>query len=57
MIKFKNKTKNDFTIPGIGLVKGGEVREMPEGFHNANFEKVEQDEVVKPEKKEDNKGK
>jgi hypothetical protein len=32
---------------------------MPEGFHNANFEKVEQDEVVKPKKEEDkeNKGK
>lgn len=52
-MKYKNITDKDFTLPGIGLVKAGEVREMPKGFHNANFELV--NEVVKPEKKEDNK--
>ena len=54
MSKFKNKTDKDFTLPGIGLVKAGEVREMPDGFHNANFEKVGS-EVVKPENKKEDK--
>ena len=56
-MKFKNKTDKDFTIPGIGLVKAGEVREMPDGFHNANFEKVGASEVGKLEKNKEDKGK
>jgi len=41
MSKFKNITKNDLSIPDIGIVKAGETREMPDGFHNLNFELVE----------------
>lgn len=41
MSKFKNITKKDLTIPDVGLVKSGEIKEMPDGFHNVNFEKIE----------------
>ncbi len=39
-MKYKNISKKDLAIPGIGLVKSGQTREMPKGFHNANFEVV-----------------
>lgn len=41
MAKYKNITKQDLTIPNVGIVKAGEVVELPEEFHNVNFEKVE----------------
>lgn len=44
-MKFKNITENDYTIPGVGLVKAGEIVEMPEGFHNGNFEEIKKKEV------------
>ncbi len=40
MSKFKNITKNDLMIPDFGIVKAGETVEMPDGFHNVNFELV-----------------
>lgn len=51
-MKYKNISEIDLTIPGIGLVKSGQIKNMPKGFHNANFEKV----IEKPiEIKKDNK--
>ena len=47
-MKFKNVSGKDLRVPGIGLVKALEIKNMPKGFHNANFEKV----VVKPIKEE-----
>jgi len=40
MAKLKNITKNDLMIPGFGIVKAGETANLPDGFHNANFEEV-----------------
>ena len=48
-MKVKNITKEELTVPEIGIVKPGEVVEAPEGFHNINFEKV----VEKKEHKKD----
>ena len=39
-MKYKNISKKDLSVVGIGLVKSGEIKDMPKGFHNANFEKV-----------------
>jgi hypothetical protein len=39
-MKFKNTTNQDLNIPDVGIVKAGEIREMPDGFHNANFVEV-----------------
>ncbi len=44
MAKYKNKTKETLSIPGIGVVKPGEIIEA-ENFNNANFEKVEEKKV------------
>jgi len=41
MIKFKNTSDRDQAIPGVGIVKAGETVELPDGFHNANFERQE----------------
>lgn len=51
-MKFKNISNEELTLPEIGVVKAGETIEAPEGFNNANFEKV--GEAVRP-KKEDKK--
>jgi len=40
-MKYKNITSQELTVPGIGIVKPGEIVEAPKGFHNINFEKVE----------------
>ena len=40
MTKFKNIADRDQTVPGVGIVKAGEIVELPETFHNANFERV-----------------
>jgi len=51
-MKYKNVSKKDLLVVGIGLVKSGAIRNMPKGFHNINFEKV----IEKPiEIKKDNK--
>jgi hypothetical protein len=50
MAVFKNKTKEDFFIPDVGLVRAGEEKEMPEGFNNSNFEKVEKTQDNKTKK-------
>jgi len=53
-MKYKNVSKKDLAIPGIGLVKSGQTKEMPKGFHNANFErvkKVEPGKVIESPKK------
>lgn len=49
-MKYKNITKQDLSVPGVGIVRAGETAEMPEGFHNVNFEKVEKT-VEKPKSK------
>jgi hypothetical protein len=49
MAKYKNITKDELTVPGIGVVKPGAIVEAPEGFHNINFEKVEDKKEVKKE--------
>jgi hypothetical protein len=49
-MKYKNITTEDLILVGIGTVNAGEVVELPENFHNVNFEKVEK-------RKEDNKNK
>lgn len=48
MAKFKNISNKELVIVGVGRVKPGEVREMPEGFNNPNFEAVK----AEPSKKE-----
>lgn len=40
MAKHKNISNEALTVPGVGVVQPGEIRDMPEGFHNANFEQV-----------------
>ena len=42
MAKFKNISKDELTVPNVGVVKPGEIVEAPEEFHNINFEKVEE---------------
>lgn len=42
-MKFKNISEQDLHVPGVGTVAAGEIAEMPDDFHNANFEKVEED--------------
>ena len=49
MPKYKNKTEKDLTLIGIGVVKAGEVITQPDGFNNANFEKVAENESPEPE--------
>lgn len=46
-MKFKNISDQDLSIPDVGIVKAGEVAELPESFHNANFQRVEQPEKPK----------
>jgi hypothetical protein len=41
------------TIPDVGVVKADEEREMPEGFNNVNFKRVEK--KVRKEKEEEEK--
>lgn len=43
MHTYKNMTGRDVMIPGIGMAKDGEVIEVPDGFHNAGFEKIGED--------------
>ena len=40
MPQYKNISDKDLMLPGIGVVKAGENIEQPDGFNNANFEKV-----------------
>lgn len=52
-MKYKNISNRDLWLPGIGTLKADEVVEQPDGFNNANFEKVEEADVPKtsePEK-------
>ena len=39
-MKFKNISEQDLSVPGVGTIKAGEVADLPEDFHNANFKKV-----------------
>jgi hypothetical protein len=39
-MRFKNISEQDLSVPNVGIIKAGESAEMPEGFHNANFEPV-----------------
>jgi hypothetical protein len=49
MSKYKNISKEDLTLMGVGIIKSGEVVELPEDFHNANFIKIKK----QPEQPED----
>jgi len=40
MAKFKNISGKDLSVPGVGIIEAGQIREMPEGFHNANFVEI-----------------
>ena len=51
-MKFKNISGQDLTIPDVGLVKANEIKEMPEGFNNANFEPVEKNKKKKVDEEE-----
>lgn len=51
-MKYKNISDQDLSIPGVGIVKAGEVADLPEGFHNANFQSVEQPERTRSKKVE-----
>jgi hypothetical protein len=42
-MKYKNITKIDLELPNIGIVKAGEVIELPKGLNNANFKVVEEE--------------
>lgn len=44
MAKYRNITETDLWLPGVGIVKAGAIVEVPGGMHNANFEKVQDDE-------------
>ncbi len=39
-MKFKNISEQDLSVPGVGIVKAGEVADLPNDFHNANFKRV-----------------
>jgi hypothetical protein len=45
MSKYKNIASRDQAIPGVGIVKAGETVELPDSFHNANFERQEKKKV------------
>ena len=45
-MKYQNITKQDLAIPNVGIVKAGEVKEMPKGFNNANFKLVKKEKEV-----------
>ena len=53
MPKYKNISGQDLELPGIGIVKADEVIEQPDGFNNANFEKVGEAEATTPETEEE----
>lgn len=55
MTKYKNKSDRDLMIPDIGIVKAGEIVELPDGFHNANFEPVKTERNKTAEEKKSNK--
>ncbi len=40
MAKFKNISKEELSILNHGIVKPGEIVELPDDFHNANFERI-----------------
>lgn len=44
--KHKNISGRDLMIPDVGIIKADEEREMPEGFNNANFKRVEKKQKV-----------
>jgi hypothetical protein len=57
MPKYKNISEQDLELPGVGVVKAGGVITQPEGFNNANFEKVGEVKTPKIEEKIKTKGK
>jgi hypothetical protein len=38
--KFKNITDETLTVIGVGIVEAGETVELPEDFHNSNFQRI-----------------
>jgi hypothetical protein len=47
-MKYKNVSDKELSISGVGSVKPGQEVDMPEGFHNANFEPVKKAGANKP---------
>ncbi len=46
-MKYKNISGKDLEVLNVGIVKAGEIVDLPEDFHNSNFEKIK--EPVKPD--------
>ena len=46
----KNLTDQELSLPNIGVVKAGETIEVPDDFHNGNFEDVKTEKPVAPKK-------
>lgn len=44
MLKVKNISSEILSVPNVGEVEPGEIVEVQDGFHNANFEIVREDE-------------
>lgn len=57
MTKFKNISDNDLSIENVGIVKSGEVVELPDDFNNANFKVVINSKSEKSEQDKTNKHK
>lgn len=53
MPKYKNISQEDLSLPNIGIVKSGEEIDQPEGFNNANFQKVGETKQEVSQKKEE----
>lgn len=52
---FRNKGKRPLAVRGIGIVPPGATVDAPDGFRNANFERVERKEPEdKPSDQEEN---
>ena len=49
-MKIRNISDQDLVIPNVGIVAPGAVIDAPEGFHNANFERVDKPGKVVPPK-------
>ena len=51
-MKYKNKSNKELWLPGIGKVKPEGIIDQPDGFNNANFEKVEEAKLPKATEEE-----
>jgi hypothetical protein len=42
-MKAKNISKETLIVPNVGIVKPGEIVDVPKGFNNANFEIIKKE--------------